>query len=142
MAVTAKPYNELLRTLADASDRDLISQLYVLAVNGDYTFDATHDVVFGIYPHEIDATGTNPGDYHSLYLDNVTVAEPADGMVTVNSDPVSWATFTGDLRGFVIFSSANNDPKPYGYIDLGVTTTYTAELVSLSFTNGLFVLGS
>jgi hypothetical protein len=138
MTITAVPYGQFLRDLVNGGT-DVSSDTHYAALLTDaYALDqAAHTQLSDVQAWEL-ASDADPDGYQTggklLPTNGNPVYNAAAATVTYNVNAISWAKLTGTVRYVVIYNGTNS---LRGLYDLGAATTYTAQPLQLTFTNGL-----
>lgn len=141
MAITAKPYENFLVTLGVAYWDFLANTLKVALVTSGYTPDYAADTSYTVpATDELADDSSTDGGYttggSALLSKTWTVA---NGVATLNADPVGWSALTGTFRYAVVYRADVGNPL-VGCIDFGADRTYNAEPFQLSFANGVLAI--
>lgn len=138
MAITATPYQALMRDLT-GGQHDFVNLTYSVALlTADYTPDLVSDRVFSdISSYEVSTSGTG---YSAQSISTpMYVTDDTDNQsVTVQASAASWESLTATFRYAVIYSASSD--KLVGYIDFGADRTYNAEPFQLSFPDGMLTI--
>lgn len=144
MAITTAPYGQFLAQLPQTGFQIGQSDVFVALLKNTYTPNmTTHQQYQDVSANEVaDDSGTTGGyETGGLTLTGKSIAYDA-GTKTAkfSADPVTWSALTGTVRYAVVYALAGN--ALLGLIDFGEDKVFTAQQLTLTFTNGVLTLAA